>query len=64
MLSTLCTGMGPLGSVSDVVQQVTLMSLIRFVIVGYLINFQRIIKQCSSLTKESSEKTEKSKKEE
>lgn len=64
MVSTLCTGMGPLGSVSDIIQQVTLMSLIRFVIIGYLINFQRIIKQYSSLSKEIPEKTEKSKKEE
>lgn len=61
MVSTLCTGIGPLGTISDVIQQVSLMSLIRFITVFYILHFQRIIKQCKS--NESSDKSERVKKE-
>lgn len=47
MLSTLTAGMNPVTSVVDAICQVSLMGLLRFVSLFYLMDFGRITQNCS-----------------
>lgn len=57
VLTTLCAGMSPFTSFSELVLQASLMGLMRLVSAFYLISFQRIILNCMK-TRDKNKKLE------
>lgn len=55
MLSTLTAGMNPVTSVFDAVWQVSLMGLLRFVSLFYLMDFGRLTQNCYAFKVEEKE---------
>ncbi|KAL0271723.1 UNVERIFIED_CONTAM: hypothetical protein PYX00_008720 [Menopon gallinae] len=55
LLTTLCSGMSPFSSVSELILQVSLMSFFRLLSVFYLLHFRNIIRSCSRTTQEKNE---------
>ncbi|KAG7203593.1 hypothetical protein KM043_013635 [Ampulex compressa] len=57
MLTNLCAGMAPIASIAEFMLQVTLMGLFRFISIGYLMSFQKIIQNCMK-TRDKNKKSE------